>query len=157
MMLFLLKRKIPLEEAFSVLLAFALYYVGFALLVLDTSIALDGWDGIGVFLFVSGSFINTTAELQRHFWKQKPENTGKLFTRGFFRYSMHINYFGDLLWVTGAAVVTRNLWAAIIPLLIFCFFAFYNIPKLDAYLADKYKEKFLAYKKKTKKFIPFIY
>ncbi len=85
------------------------------------------------------------------------ENKGHLYTKGFFRYSMHINYFGDLLWVTGYAFVTHNWYAVIIPVFIFCFFAFYNIPKLDEYLHSKYGEEFSAYEKRTKKFIPYIY
>ena len=70
---------------------------------------------------------------------------------------MHINFFGDLLWVSAYAMITRNWYALIIPIFIFCFFAFANIPKLDAYLAKKYSTEFEDYSKKTKKFIPFIY
>jgi protein-S-isoprenylcysteine O-methyltransferase Ste14 len=70
---------------------------------------------------------------------------------------MHINYFGDLLWVTGYAIISRNAWALIIPTLLFCLFVFYNIPMLDAHLENKYKDQFMEYARTTKKFIPFIY
>jgi protein-S-isoprenylcysteine O-methyltransferase Ste14 len=36
------------------------------------------------------------------------------------------------------------------------FFCFYNIPKLDAYLKEKYKDEFIGYAGRTKKFIPFL-
>lgn len=157
MMLYLLKRKIPWEESLSVPFAFALYYIGFALLVYNRQAPVGWWDYFGILVFVVGSLLNTLSELQRHFWKQHPENKGMLYTKGLFAHSIHINYFGDFLWVGAYAIITRNPYAVFIPSFLFCLFAFYNIPKLDTYLAGKYKEQFEAYRAKTKKFIPFIY
>lgn len=157
MMLVLLKRKIPWEESISVPLAFALYYLGFSLLVLPTAKPLAAIDLLAIVLFVTGCTLNTGGELQRHIWKQDPQNKGRLYTQGFFKYAMHINYFGDLLWVIAYAMLCRNAYAFLIPLFLFCFFAFFNIPKLDAYLKEKYGQAFVKYAKSTKKFIPFIY
>ena len=157
MITYLLKRKIPWEESMSVPFAFALYFVGFALLAYGRASALDWIDFSAIFLFIFGSFLNTASELQRHFWKKRPENKGKLFTRGLFGYAMHINYFGDLMWVTAYAIITRNHYASIIPIFLFCLFVFFNIPKLDAYLSEKYAAEFDQYRRKTKRFIPFIY
>lgn len=157
MMLYLLKRKIPWAESLSVPFAFALYYIGFALLVYNRQSPIDGWDYFGVLIFLAGSILNTFSELQRHFWKQHPEHKGRLYTKGLFAHAMHINYFGDLLWVSAYAIITRNPYSVFIPVLLFCLFAFYNIPKLDSYLAEKYKAQFDAYRAKTKKLIPFIY
>ena len=154
---YLLKRKIPMEEMFSIPLAFSLYYIGFAFLVYETQLPLDMLDGLGIFLFVVGSLVNTGSELQRNQWKKDPAHKGKLYTQGLFRYAMHINYFGDLLWVSGYAIITRNWYAISIPLFLFCFFAFFNIPQLDKYLQEKYGQAFDNYRKKTKKFIPFVY
>ena len=156
-MIYLLKRKIPWEECLSVSFAFALYYIGFAILVLPTNKPLDGIDFMGIALFLIGSCINTFSEFQRHFWKTHPENEGKLYTKGLFQYAMHINYFRDVCWVMAYAVITRNLYASIIPLLLICFFVFYNIPKLDKYLASKYRNDFDRYRIKVKKIIPFLY
>ena len=157
MMIYLLKRKISWEESLGVSLGLVLYYVGFAMLVLPTDKQLGVIDFIGIALFLIGSFINTFSELQRHFWKKQAENQGKLYTKGLFKYAMHINYFGDVCWVMACAVITRNLYASIIPFLLICFFVFYNIPKLDQYLASKYGNDFDLYKKDTKKLIPFLY
>jgi len=154
---YLLKREIPLEEAFSIPLAFAVYYVGYAMLGYQTTLRLDWIDGIGIALFIVGSFVNTFSELQRDAWKKDPRHKGMLYTEGLFRHSMHINYFGDLLWVIGYAVLSRNPYALLIPILIFCFFAFFNIPKLDQYLAQKYGQQFVEYSGKIKRFIPYIY
>jgi len=62
-----------------------------------------------------------------------------------------------MLWVIGYAIVTRNVYAWFIPAGLFLFFTFYNIPKLDQYLSDKYGTAFEQYRERTKKFIPFIY
>ncbi|HSH67141.1 MAG TPA: DUF1295 domain-containing protein [Bacteroidia bacterium] len=97
------------------------------------------------------------SELQRHYWKKKPENKGKLFTSGLFRYSMHINYFGDVLWVSAYAIITLNPYAILVPAFLFSFFAFYNVPALDKYLAERYAGQFDEYKKKTKKLVPFVW
>lgn len=154
---FLLKRRIPWEESISVPMAFAIYYVGFSLFVLPESAPLGSLDYFAIALFLLGSLLNTGGEVLRDRWKQKPENQGKIYTGGFFRYSRHINYFGDLLWVTAYAVVTRNGYAISIPLLLFAFFAFYNAPKLDRYLKEKYGEPYDRYAARTKMLIPFIY
>jgi protein-S-isoprenylcysteine O-methyltransferase Ste14 len=157
MITYLLKRRIPWDESISISFAFALYYIGFSLFVLTSNRPINYADYLGVLVFATGSFINTFSELQRNFWKKKSENEGKLFTDGLFKYSMHINYFGDLLWVIGYTIVTQNVYAVAIPLFLFSFFVFYNIPKLDEHLKGKYGEQFIEYDKKTRKLIPFIY
>ena len=154
---YFLKRAIPLEEAISIPLAFSLYYIGFAFLGYANTSPIGWLDYLAVAIYLLGSYLNTGSEWQRDRWKKRPENKGKLYTVGLFSWSMHINYFGDLLWVTAYAIVTRNAWSILIVLFLFCFFAFFNIPKLDAYLAEKYGEQFDAYQKKTKRLIPFLY
>jgi protein-S-isoprenylcysteine O-methyltransferase Ste14 len=154
---YLLKRRMPWEETFSIAFAFALYYAGFALLGYRSGLNIGIVDIVAIAIFLFGSFLNTGSELARDRWKRNPDNKGHLYTAGLFKYSMHINYFGDLLWVSGYALLTRNRYSIAIPVLLFCFFAYYNIPKLDAYLALKYGEQFGEYRKRTKKFIPFIY
>ncbi|MBS1681493.1 MAG: DUF1295 domain-containing protein [Bacteroidetes bacterium] len=157
MMIVLLKRNIPWEESISVPFAFALYYIGFTLFVLPASATIDVIDFFAVTMFIAGSVLNSGGEILRDRWKKIPENNGKIYTEGFFKYSRHINYFGDILWVTAYAIITRNIYAASIPVFIFCFFAFFNAPKLDAYLKKKYGEDYTLYARNTKMLIPFIY
>ena len=156
-MTFLIKRRIPWEESISVPLAFALYYVGYPLFVLSTSKPIDGFDYFAIALFIIGCVFNSGGEILRDQWKKKPENKGKIYTSGFFRYSRHINYFGDLLWVGAYAIITKNIWSITIPVFLFCFFAFYNAPKLDRYLKEKYGKDYDEYARKTKMLIPFIF
>jgi protein-S-isoprenylcysteine O-methyltransferase Ste14 len=157
MMVFILKRKIPWEESMSVPFAFALYFIGFPLFVLPISQPIDGLDYFAVAIFVLGCVLNSGGEILRNKWKKNPENKGKIYTQGFFKYSRHINYFGDLLWVIAYALITKNIWAITIPVFLFSFFSFYNAPKLDKYLKEKYGTDYEEYAKKTKMLIPFIY
>jgi protein-S-isoprenylcysteine O-methyltransferase Ste14 len=153
---YLLRRAIGWEEAVSVLFAFMLYYVGFSMLGGSTSAPIDWIDGVAIGLFCTGSFINTYAEILRDIWRKQPENEGKLYTGGLFHYARHINYFGDILWVSGWALLTRNIWSILIPLFLFGFFFFYNAPELDRHLQEKYPEEFAVYKKRVKMLIPFL-
>ncbi len=157
MMFFLLRRKIAWEESISVPLAFALYYIGFALFVLPTPGQVDMTGYFAIFLFALGCLLNTGGEVLRDRWKRLPQNKGRLYTGGFFRYSRHINYFGDLLWVIAYAIATRNIFSASIPIFLFCFFAFYNAPKLDQYLKEKYGKEYDDYAARTAMLIPFIF
>lgn len=157
MMFYLLKRKMPWSEVISVPLAFSLYYVGFAILVLPNHAAIGIWDIIGVGVFLFGGYLNTYSELQRHCFKKDPANKGKLFTSGLFTHSMHINYLGDVLWVAGYAIIAGHLLGIAIVLLLLGFFMFANIPMLDIYLADRYGNAFADYAAKTKRLIPFIW
>lgn len=156
-MIFLLKRKIPWEESFSIPFAFALYFIGFSFFVLPTSKQIDFIDICGIIIFLIGCILNTGSEIMRDNWKRNVANKGKIYTEGFFKYSRHINYFGDLLWVVAYSIITRNWFSISIPIFLFCFFAFYNAPKLDKYLKNKYGKQFDNYARKTKMLIPFIY
>jgi protein-S-isoprenylcysteine O-methyltransferase Ste14 len=157
MMLFLLTRRIAIEETLTVPLAFATYYAGFAVMVLRDPSPPGATAWGGVLLFVIGSVLNSGAELQRHAWKRSPEHHGHLYTAGLFRWSRHVNYFGDVLWVTGYALVTGNPWAALVPVALFCFFAFYNAPNLDRYLARRYGAEFTSYARTTRMLVPGIF
>ncbi len=157
MMIFILKRKMPWEESLSITLAFALYFIGFSLFVLPFSQSLDVLDLFAIAIFILGCVLNSVGEILRNQWKMKPENKGRLYTKGFFKYSRHINYFGDILWVIGYSLITKNIWSITIPVFLFCFFAFYNAPKLDRYLKEKYGNDYNEYAKTTKMLVPFIY
>ena len=114
-------------------------------------------DLAGLILYAAGSWIGTASELARHHWKARPENRGRLYTEGLFRYSRHINYFADLLVFGGCAVLTRQWWAGIVPLAMGLNFAFMIIPAHDAYLAARYGSDFDQYARRTKKLIPLVY
>ncbi len=112
---------------------------------------------IGIILFAAGSWMNSYAEYTRHLWKQRPENRGRLYTGGLFRYSRHPNYLGDLLSFSGLCLISGVWWTAVIPLLMLAGFVFVNIPVLDGHLRDHYGKAFEKYSRRTPKLIPFVW
>ncbi|WP_125567221.1 methyltransferase family protein [Companilactobacillus insicii] len=154
MMFIWLPRGISWKEAIGNSTAFALYYLLFPFLAQWNSVNLIV---IGWVLFIVGSLINSVSELLRKPFKDNPANKGKLYTGGLFKYAVHINYFGDVLWVLGFALVTGNLWSLLIPLFLLSMFIFSYIPTADKYLSSHYGKAFTDYKKNTKSLIPFIW
>lgn len=114
-------------------------------------------EGVGVCLYLAGSFLNTGSEYQRHVWKRQPRHQGLLYTGGLFRHAMHVNYFGDLVLFTGWVLLARCWWLLVLPFLMLLLFVFVNIPALDRHLAQHYGEDFNAYAARTNKLIPFLY
>jgi protein-S-isoprenylcysteine O-methyltransferase Ste14 len=112
---------------------------------------------IGICLVLAGSAVNTGSELQRHLWKKNPENAGHLYTGGLFRYSRHINYFGDEVLFTGWMLITGRAGLILIPVIMACGFIFINIPALDRYLEQRYGDEYRTYVRIVKRFIPYIY
>lgn len=153
----LLKRKFGWEELGGVVLACAIYQVGFVLLGGREVAPLGILDYLGMTLFLLGSYLNTGSEWQRKKFKEDPANKGKLYTGGLFRLARHINYFGDIVWVTGWALVTHNLWSAIVPVLLALGFNFGFIPPLHKYLSERYGEAYEEWTQRSKKLIPFVY
>ena len=96
-----LKRKMGWGETIIVsgLMSFALF--SFARIGGSSQSAINSMDYFGIMFFLAGSWINTHSEYLRHIWKKYKENRGKLYTGGLFKYSMHINYFGDVLLFCG--------------------------------------------------------
>ena len=114
-------------------------------------------DIVGIFLFLAGSYINTLADYQRFAWKREMENKGRLYTKGLFKYSMHVNYFGDSVSYVGLALITLELVCLFVSIGIVVNFIVIQIPMLDKHLSKKYGDEFDDYAKQTKKFIPFVY
>ena len=122
-----------------------------------SKLGINVYDYIGILLYVVGSWINTFSEFNRYKWKQNELNKGKLYTIGLFKYSMHINYFGDILLFSGMGLISQSFSLLVIPLAMTVVFVFYIIPAPDQYLGKKYGDDFIEYSSKTKKLIPWIY
>ncbi len=151
------KRKIPWWEA-----ACGGGMIGFVLFLflrdgLRAPQPLGFVDVVAFLLYFAGSYVGTASEYSRHLWKARSENQGHLYTEGLFRSCRHINYFGDLLLFIGCAVLTRQLWAGIVPLVMGLNFVFILIPAHDTYLAMRYAGEFHDYARRTKKLVPFLY
>lgn len=158
---YLLARRVDWPEVFGLLGFFAVIEIGLLLagggLFGATPPLLRPLDWFALALVLAGSWLNTASETQRKLWKRDPANRGRCYTGGLFKYSMHVNYFGDTIMFTGWALLTATPWALVLPALMAAMFVGYHIPALDAYLAARYPDEFPAYARTTKKFIPFVY
>ncbi len=151
------KRTVPWWEAVwggSIIGVVLFFYLRQGLRVPEPLGALDG---LAVLCYLTGSWLGTASEASRHVWKARPENRGHLYTEGLFRCSRHVNYLGDLLVFAGLALLTRQLWAGIVPLAMAVNFAPVIIPAHDAYLASRYGPEFEDYARRTRKLVPLLY
>jgi len=115
-------------------------------------------DWIAVVAFLVGSCLETGYELQRKAFKDDSRNKGKLFTTGLASLSMHPNYFGYTLWRVALPLTAGNAYVAVFLVAFFChYFVTQAIPVLQDNMQKHYKDQYEQYKRKTKKFIPFIY
>jgi len=151
------KRKWTWLETITITVLMSFVFYAFAKVGGNSKQVMGIVEIIGILLYLSGSYINTHSEYSRHIWKSKEENRGRLYTKGLFSLSMHINYLGDIVLFTGLAMVTNSFSMLVIPLIMAVNFAFFIIPSLDRYLEKKYKDEFRDYSKKVKKLIPLIY
>ncbi|MGA9884559.1 MAG: DUF1295 domain-containing protein [Candidatus Acidiferrales bacterium] len=154
---YLIRRKMRWSEAAGVGFFVFLLNLYFALLGGTDSHGLGLVAGFGAFLYLVGSCLNTGSEYMRHTWKRNPAHQGQLYSGSLFRYSRHINYFGDEVLFIGYALVAGSPWALIVPAFMALGFMFSNIPALDHYLSRKYGDEFDVYASRTKRFIPFVY
>ncbi|KAL8794316.1 MAG: hypothetical protein Q9195_003142 [Heterodermia aff. obscurata] len=56
-----------------------------------------GRDIAGVILFAIGFFTEMESDIQKYIFRSNPANKGKVCDRGFFVYSRHPNYFGEII------------------------------------------------------------
>lgn len=158
---YLLARRIDWSEVVGLTAFFALFELGLILVgggaFREAPIALSGLDFLALTLYLSGSYLNTASEIQRKSWKESQSNKGHCYTGGLFRYSMHINYFGDVILFTGWCLLTASFWTLGLPLMMLLMFMYLHIPPLDEYLAGRYGKEFEDYRAKTKRLIPFVW
>lgn len=152
-----LRRKVHWIEAIFISPFYILMFYWFAYSTSDKSHILGPVVIIGILLYLIGSYLNTYSEYNRHIWKKQEKNKGHLYTEGLFKYSMHINYFGDSLLFIGFALITENITSLLIPAIVIFNYLIIFIPKQDRYLQKKYGKELEQYALRTKKFIPFLY
>ncbi len=152
-----IQRKISWFEGGLVTVLFFMMFYFFGIAAGSHPDSIGILDIFGTSLFLFGSCINTLADYQRFSWKRHKENKGRLYTSGFFKYSMHVNYFGDSISYFGLALITYRIDCLFISLGMVVYFIAFEIPRLDDHLSKKYKHEFAEYSRVTKKFVPFIY
>ncbi|MEI5995527.1 DUF1295 domain-containing protein [Candidatus Enterococcus mansonii] len=117
------------------------------------------WNGLGIIIWLLGFVFETIGDYELTQFKKDSRNKGKLLTTGLWSITRHPNYFGEALSWWGIFLIslntTRNMWGIIGPITITLLLLFVSgVPLLE----KKYKDRpdFIAYAKKTSKFVPFI-
>lgn len=103
-------------------------------------------------LYIFGSLINTSADVQKLTAKQWGAN---LVRDGIWRFSRHINYFGDLLRYLSFSVVAGSIWAYLVPLAIALLYL-QRIFQQEQTMTDKYPD-YAEYQQSSTRLIPFIW
>ncbi|MBO0441832.1 DUF1295 domain-containing protein [Candidatus Enterococcus ikei] len=117
------------------------------------------WNGLGIIVWLIGFSFETIGDYELTQFKKDSRNHGKLLTSGLWSITRHPNYFGEALSWWGIFLISlnevRNIWGIIGPITITLLLLFVSgVPLLE----KKYKDRsdFIAYAKKTPKFVPFI-
>lgn len=103
-------------------------------------------------LFIFGSLINATADIQKLTAKQYDAGLVK---DGIWRFSRNINYFGDLLRYMSFSIVAGSIWAYVVPALITLLYL-QLIFKKEQSMSQKYPD-YQDYQQSTTRLIPFIW
>ncbi|MFO8037340.1 MAG: DUF1295 domain-containing protein [Anaerolineales bacterium] len=117
-------------------------------------------DILGTAVWGIGFYFEAIGDYQLAEFKSKPENEGKLFTSGLWRYTRHPNYFGDAVQWWGFYLIAANTWfgaATIIsPLLMtYLLIRVSGVALLEKDLA-KNKPGYEEYMEKTNAFFPWF-
>ena len=128
------------------------------ILIMKNSISPLAWsDFLGIAIFIFGMVFETVADWQVYRFKTHPQNAGKLFTRGLYKYSRHPNYFGEFLvwWGVFCLSIADGpiLLCLIGPVTIsFLLLKVSSIPLLEK--KRKENPEYQAWRDKTSAFIP---
>jgi steroid 5-alpha reductase family enzyme len=116
-------------------------------------------DAAGALVFAVGLLFEAIGDAQLAAHVRRPENKGKLMTRGLWSITRHPNYFGEAMLWWGLFLIawsSKDGWAALIsPLTITLLLLFVSgVPLLEKKYAGR--PDWEAYKVKTSKFIPWF-
>lgn len=127
-----------------------------------------GWqDGIGIALWVIGFLLETVSDFQKFYFKNQPETKDKMMMSGLWRYSRHVNYFGEaIMWwgiwsmSTATFFVNTVMYVSVLSPLYVCVILLFlsGVPTLETPWNKKYGKnpEFREYKASVPPFVPFF-
>ncbi|MDY6801644.1 MAG: DUF1295 domain-containing protein [Bacteroidota bacterium] len=114
---------------------------------------------IGLFFWLIGFIFEAGGDLQLSLFKSKPENKGKLLTKGFWKYTRHPNYFGDaaVWWAYGLFSIASGYYIPLLGsvLMTFLIIRISGVALLEKDLINK-KPDYKNYIQSTSAFIPWF-
>jgi steroid 5-alpha reductase family enzyme len=112
----------------------------------------------GVAVMFIGTLYETIADLQLYFFKNNPENNGKVLNSGLWYLSRHPNYFGESVFWLGCYICNLSavVWFTFFsPLLMIFFIVFVSgVPILETMMSKEYDSKYGSYIRTTSSFFP---
>ncbi len=117
-----------------------------------------GWlDYAGMALWLVGFIFEAGGDYQLYAFKSKPENSGKVMERGFWRYTRHPNYFGDFCIWWGfylLAVGAGGWWSIPAPVLMsFLLLKVSGVVLLEKDISER-RPGYREYVRRTNAFFP---
>ena len=134
-----------------------------AVISLPASAPLGVLDGVGAAVWLFGFAIEVIADRQKSAFKANPNNEGRFINVGLWSWSLHPNYFGEIVLWTGVALIAYSdldgwrLVTLISPVFVFCLIQFVSgIPLLEARAEERWgdDEAYRAYKARTAVLVP---
>ncbi|MBN2154806.1 MAG: DUF1295 domain-containing protein [Candidatus Lokiarchaeota archaeon] len=146
--------------------AIAVMIIGFPVYAINYTVS-SGWQGDGLFyliggiIWVGGFSLELVADLQMWKFKINPTNQGKILRTGLWKYSMHPNYFGQIVQWCGFFVLglitpsPYEVIGLISPIAIWVSLMFLSgIPLLDKRFQENVD--YQQYRRETNRLIPWF-
>jgi len=129
-----------------------------AVITSTVRIGLDAFAVTGFLVWVFGFGVEVTADRQKTAFNSKPENKGRFINTGFWAWSRHPNYFGEIVLWIGVLIIALPIlrgwqWVALIsPIFITLLLTrISGIPMLEAHADEKWggQDEYETYKANT--------
>ncbi|KAF2258070.1 hypothetical protein CC78DRAFT_538079 [Lojkania enalia] len=88
-------------------------------------------------MFLFGSITEILAEVQRKRFKYRPENKGKIYTGGLWRFARYINYASYILWRGGYMLAAGRIVPGVLEVLFLQDFLRTSVKGMDEYMTSK--------------------
>lgn len=133
--------------------ALALYWIPGWLLISGGQLIPAWYLGLCIFIYIIGVFFHFTSDMQKNVMLEMRPN--ELITDRMMALSRNINYFGEFLIYMSFALLSRQLFAFVPLILFMTLYWSIRISIKEKSLAQK--KGYDEYKRKTKRFIPYIF
>lgn len=114
---------------------------------------------LGILIWIIGFSFEAGGDLQLMIFKSKPENKGKLLTKGFWKYTRHPNYFGDaaVWWAYGMFSIASGYYLPVLGsvLMTVLIIKISGVAMLEKSLIEE-KPAYKEYIQSTSAFIPWF-
>lgn len=129
-----------------------------AWLAISSEAAWSPWTTLAAVVTSIGILLETVSDLQLHRFRGVPENAGRTFQAGLWRWSRHPNYLGELLFwwgllIFGLSTGEASPWLALAPLFLTIMLRSSSIPMMEERLM-KTRTDYAPYRARTAALLP---